>query len=137
MRSQINTQNTWSQMTTVILFNCILGFGVFSCLFGVFKCPFFNLSHFKNILFLSQCGIGSFDSQSNTVHFSLNENIPLLEEYTWGISLHEHPVLLFFPRHLLIGTVRSRWILPDGCWVAFLYFLEKSCAVHFCYKVGM
>lgn len=56
-----------SQMTIANLFNYVLFF---------LNAPFFNLSHFKNILFLSQCGIGNFDSPGNMAHFSLNEKIP-------------------------------------------------------------
>lgn len=52
------------------------GLGFF-CLFGDFNAPFFIYHTLKYILFLSQCGIGSFGSQSNTVPLSLNENIPL------------------------------------------------------------
>lgn len=54
-----------------------------------------------------------------------------LEEYTWGTSLYARPLLIFFPWHLLKDTVTPSWILPDGCWMAILYFLEKGCGVHF------
>lgn len=124
---------------------------LFFCPF-FFKCLFFffsNLSHFKNIRVLSQCRTGNFDSPSNIAHFSLNEKIPPhlkklrvrtsveAEEDTWGTSLHARPVLTFFPCHLLMDTVRSMWILTDGCWMGFFVFsCKRAVECIFCYKVG-